>query len=397
MTEGRAGVIKWWSTQQKVKFPVSAVAGFLSICLTIYALMQLAQISVKILPQYLPATYLAAALVPFGVAVYLRYRFDSWVNRRRSVEPAEIEGLYAEVCLYGDSSNNQQATQHAQEERNRLKSLERSTLELDVLPLRQALVDLYRPEQELISKVRRELELLQEYASVGEYDLDEESSKRVNETIDGLRTTLMEHERDDTNNDNGERREQLTHTLRAELKILRERVAWYDYTWAYGELLRQCVTWWALAALSSTFVIGILPLVHSQGSLNIGILHWTSLGAFGALLALLLRLQQLDLPELGETRGKQLLQGMGRSVAIGAAAAALLYFALWGGALDGKAFPNLPTQPETGDQIDVELFGNVGLSAFWAILAGLSPVVLKKLTQIADTTLGESRGDPEEE
>ena len=397
MTEGRAGVIKWWSTQQKVKFPVSTVAGFLSICLTIYALMQLAQISVKILPQYLPATYLAAALVPFGVAVYLRYRFDSWVNRRRSVEPAEIEGLYAEVCLYGDSNNNQQATQHAQEERNRLKSLERSTLELDVLPLRQALVDLYRPEQELISKVRRELELLQEYASVGEYDLDEESSKRVNETIDGLRTTLMEHERDDTNNDNGERREQLTHTLRAELKILRERVAWYDYTWAYGELLRQCVTWWALAALSSTFVIGILPLVHSQGSLNIGILHWTSLGAFGALLALLLRLQQLDLPELGETRGKQLLQGMGRSVAIGAAAAALLYFALWGGALDGKAFPNLPTQPETGDQIDVELFGNVGLSAFWAILAGLSPVVLKKLTQIADTTLGESRGDPEEE
>ena len=264
------------------------------------------------------------------------------------------------------------------------------------MPLRQALVDLYRPEQELISKVRRELELLQEYASVGEYDLDEESSKRVNETIDGLRTTLMEHERDDTNNDNGERREQLMHTLRAELKILRERVAWYDYTWAYGELLRQCVTWWALAALSSTFVIGILPLVHSQGSLNIGILHWTSLGAFGALLALLLRLQQLDLPELGETRGKQLLQGMGRSVAIGAAAAALLYFALWGGALDGKAFPNLPTHPETGGQIDVELFGNVGLSAFWAILAGLSPVVLKKMTQIADTTLGESRGDPEE-
>ena len=139
MTEGRAGVIEWWSTQQKVKFPVSAVFGFLSICLTIYTLMQLAQISVKILPQYLPATYLAAALVPFGVAVYLRYRFDSWVNRRRSVEPAEIEGLCAEVCLYGDSNNNQQATQHAQEERNRLKSLERSTLELDVLPLRQAL------------------------------------------------------------------------------------------------------------------------------------------------------------------------------------------------------------------------------------------------------------------
>ena len=396
MTEGRSGVIKWWSTQQNRDFAVSAVAGFLSICLTIYALMQLAQISFTILPQYLPATYLAAALVPFGVAVCLRYRFDFWVNRRRSVELAEIEGLYAEVCLYGDSSNNQQAIQHAREERNRLKSLQRSTFELDVLPLRQALVDLYRPEQELISKVRRELELLQEYASVGEYDMDEESSKRVNETIDGLRTTLMEHERDDTNNDNGERREQLTHTLRAELKILRERVAWYDYTWAYGELLRQCVTWWALAALSSTFLIGILPLVHSQGSLNIGILHWTSLGSFGALLALLLRLQQLDLPELGETRGKQLLQGMGRSVAIGAAAAALLYFALWGGALDGKAFPSLPTQPETGDQIDVELIGNVGLSAFWAILAGLSPVVLKRLTQIADTTLGESRGDPEE-
>ena len=114
-------------------------------------------------------------------------------------------------------------------------------------------------------------------------------------------------------------------------------------------------------------------------------------------MALVLQLQQLDLPELGETQGKQLLQGLGRSVAIGAFAAALLYFALLGEVVDGKAFPNLPTRPEAGDQIDFELFQNVGLSAFWAMLAGLSPVVLRRLTRIADTTLGESKGDGEGE
>ena len=257
-------------------------------------------------------------------------------------------------------------------------------------------VTLYHPEQELIGKVRRELELLEEYASVGDHNFDKENSTRVTETINGL-SKALKRDPDDKNNDDSNDRKQLTHTLRADLKALRERVTWYDYTWAYGEWLRQCVTWWALAALFSTFVIGILPLVHSQGNLNIGILHWTSLGSFGALLALVLQLQQLDLPELGETRGKQLLQGLGRSVAIGAAASALLYFALWGGTLGGKAFPNLPTRFQTGDQIDFELFQNVGLSAFWAILAGLSPVVLKRLTQIADTTLGESRGNPGEE
>ena len=373
-----------------------AVVGLASALSVVYVLIQLAQIWTPTFPPYLPATYLTAAAFPFGVGFCFFIWFPRWLSGRRSVDQAEIDGLFAEIGRYGASTRNEKAIQHAKEEREKLKAPGRSVLELDVLALRQALVDLYHPEQELISKVRRELELLEEYASVGEYDLHKESSKRINETITDLNETLR-NKPADTKNGDGNRGEQLTCTLRAELKTLRERVAWYEYTWAIGEGLRQSVSWSALAALFSTFFIGILPLVHSQGDLNIGLLHWTSLGACGALLALVLQLQQLDLPELGETRGKQLLQGAGRSLAIGAVAAALLYFALLGEVVGGKAFPNLPTRPEAGDQIDFELFQNVGLSAFWAILAGLSPVVLRRLTRIADTTLGESRGDGEGE
>ena len=370
-----------------------AVLASLSV---VYVLIQLAQIWKPIFPPNLPATYLAAAAFPCGVALCFLIWFPRWLSGRRSVDEAEIDGLFAEIGRYGASSGNEKAIEHAKEEREKLKALGRSVLELDVLALREALVDLYHPEEELISKVRRELELLEEYASVGEDDLAEESSKRINKTINNL-NKILEDKPADTNNGDGNRRKQFTRTLRAELKTLRVRVAWYDNTWARGEGLRQSVSWSALAALFSTFLIGILPLVHSKGDLNIGLLHWTSLGACGALLALVLQLQQLDLPELGETGGKQLLQGAVRSLAIGAVSAALLYFALLGEAVDGKAFPNLPTRLEAGGQIDLEMLQNIALSAFWAILAGASPVVLRRLTRIADTTLGESKGDGEGE
>ena len=121
-----------------------------------------------------------------------------------------------------------------------------------------------------------------------------------------------------------------------------------------------------------------------------------------------LRLHNVDLPELGETEGKQLLAQTIRSIAIGAITATLLYAALWGEALDGKIFPDLPTgeswsqlDSETGVanpaavnpaslQTDWNSLMNVGLSVFWGILAGLSPNVLRGLTRLAESSLDES-------
>ena len=365
--------------------------GYAGLVVTVMAgYYVVGQIARFIATQNLALTYVALVALPIVTALFLWGRFPRWVYRRRSVEEAELLGLYAEVDRYGAAcEEGTPAIEHAREERRKLQALERPALELEVLALRQALVELYEPAHELISKTRRELEFLEEYASAGEHDLDEESAKRVNGTIDDLskilETTGSQKAR------GGAKREHHVRTLRAELKALRDRVAWYDNTWAIGEWLRTCVTWFVLAALVSSLLGGVLPLIHSEGDSNLILLHWAALGAFGALLSITLQLQHLDLPELGETRGKQLLQGTGRSVAIGAATAVLLYFAIWGEALGGKAFPRLPTDPKGQDGMDV------GLSALWAVLAGVSPVILRKLTQLADTTLGEPQRNTEEE
>ncbi|MCH8217783.1 MAG: hypothetical protein IH892_13545 [Planctomycetes bacterium] len=205
---------------------------------------------------------------------------------------------------------------------------------------------------------------------------------------------------------------QLAVNLRAELKSLRETVAWYDKTWAIGEWTRACVMYWVTATLLVTLLAGILPIVHSEGNWNLTILHWGVLGITGALLATLLQLHNLDLPELGETEGKILFQGTVRSVAIGAVSAVLLYAALWGEALDGKIFPDIPTRPATdvyaqlpdkgessGGTLNAqwEALKNVGLSVFWGVFAGLSPAVLQRMTRLAETSLGEPKSGGDEE
>jgi hypothetical protein len=183
--------------------------------------------------------------------------------------------------------------------------------------------------------------------------------------------------------------------------------------------MRTCVTYWVSATVLATLVVGILPIIHSQGDWNLTIAHWGVLGISGALLSILLNLHNLDLPELGETEGKQLLQGTVRSIAIGAVAAILLYAAIWGEALDGKVFPDLPTGRDylQGQQTELREYTpnatgtpsaidarddafwlrSIGLSIFWAVFAGLSPVIFQRLAQVAQSSLGELTGGSDEE
>lgn len=365
------------------------------------------------LPQNIAYTYLALAMIPVGLVFFLRGRFGHWVEKRRTVEPAELEGLYSEVERYGGSGSGDalriEAIKQAERERAELQSLKRPIFELDALPLRQALVDLYAPEAELVAKARSELAYL---AYTAEYDEDiEEDAKRVKNLIDKLEETIKN--RADQEEKGKEERVEIGRQLRAELKELRDTTAWYDRTWAIGEWLHVCVTCWVCATVLVTMLVGILPIIHSQGNWNICILHWAVLGATGALLSTLLKLHVLNLPELGETEGKQLLQWTVRHIAIGAIVAFLLYAAIWGGALDGKIFPDLPTgqvhyevsqtdllgstQDFAADQatqkVDWNSLKNVGLSLFWAVFAGLSPVVFQRLCRVAESSLGELRSE----
>ena len=368
------------------------------VCAMLYAALQL--VRCPRLPQNLACTYVALAIIPLAFGLFLRGGYPYWVRKRRTVEPAELEGLYSEIDRYRPSDSKDQlgaeAVKQAKSEKTKLESLDRPVFELDALPLRQALVDLYHPTAELIAKVRGELEYIEEYGYV-------EDADRINGIINDLEKILT----------NGadrekEKRDELERRLRANLKELRDTTAWYDRTWAIGEWMCACVTYWACVTVMITMLIGILPIIHSQGNWNLCIVHWAVLGIAGALLLILLRLQGLDVSELGETDGKQLIQGTFRRIAIGAATAVLLYAGIWGEALKGKIFPDFPTDQAQSQVGEVEApvdvgestaseieagvgegsLRNVGLSIFWAVFAGLSPAVLQRMTRIAESSLG---------
>ena len=384
-----------------------AVGVLVAVGAVPYVILQLARCAWP--PQDIAWTYVALALIPVALASFLRGAYPYWVKKRRTVELSELHGLFAESDHYGASVGEDpertKAKEQAENERSRLEKLDRPVFELDALPLRQALVDLYHPEAELIGKTRRELKLLGEYDFGGEQDLQEGITARVNKIISELEERSP---KDATQEQDDKTPLELRERLRADLKSLRDTVAWYDKTWAIGEWLRTCVTYWLCATLLVTLVVGILPVVHGQGNWNLGFLHWIGLGIAGALLSILLRLHRINLPELGETEGKLLLLDTVRSIAIGAIAAVLLYAAIWGEALDGKIFPNLPTgniwsqtdlelgkiRPAGGNaanpQLDWDLLKNVGLSVFWGVFAGLSPEVLGRLSRLAESSLGES-------
>ncbi|UCC31282.1 MAG: hypothetical protein JSU86_03205 [Phycisphaerales bacterium] len=359
---------------------------------------------------------MALALTPVALASFLRGAYPYWVKNRRTVESSELEGLFSEIDHYGASVSEDpertKAKEQAENERSRLEKLDRPVFELDALPLRQALVDLYHPEAELIGKTRSELEYLDEYA----YGAGQDSQEGTTARVTGIMAKLEEPSpKDATQEQDNKKRLELRERLRADLKSLRDTVAWYDKTWAIGEWMRTCVTYWVCATLLVTLLVGILPVVHGQGNWNLGFLHWIGLGIAGALLSILLRVHTIHLPELGETDGKLLLLKTVRSIAIGAIAAVLLYAAIWGEALDGRIFPNLPTgkiwsqagleigkiRPAAGNaanpQVDWDLLKNIGLSVFWGVFAGLSPEVLRRLTRLAESSLGESENGGRDE
>lgn len=387
------------------KFFVSIGIIFI-VCAMPYAALQL--VRCQLVQQSLACTYIALAIISFALAFILRGAFPYWVIKRRTVEQAELNGLYSEIDRYRSSDSKDQlrieAVKQAESEKTKLQSLGRPVFELDALPLRQALVDLYHPTAELIAKVRGELEYIEEYANV-------EGADRINGIINDIEKITAIGANDEKEK---EKRVKLERRLRAELKSLRDTAAWYDRTWAIGEWTSVCVTCWACATVLVTVLVGILPIIHSQGNWNLCIVHWAVLGTTGALLSILIKLDKLDVPTVGETAGKELLQGTIRSIGIGALTAVLIYSAICGGALEGVIFPDLPTNYQAQSQVseaetsvdvgestasEIEAgigegsLRNIGLSIFWAVFAGLSPAVLQRMSRIAESSLGELRSE----
>jgi len=327
--------------------------------------------------------YISLLIIPAGVASFLWFGYkEIKLQDRREVESEEIESLYAEVDMY--KSENEKSADLANEERGKLQILQGNRDKINeqrVLPLRRALVDLY-PASDLISKLNDELRLLNEYTP-DDGSFDERLNKwekGIKEVIDNMQDNMQDKSKQ-------EEFENYKSDARAQLKSLRQEVAWYDKTWAIGEVYMTMINYWAVVSVIVLVLVGILPVLHPCGDNVISVLHWGALGLSGAILSSIVSNQKVDVNEVGEQDGKQVVSQVIINMGIGAITAVLLYAALLGEILDGKIFPDLPL-----DKSGNSFWVNTGLSIFWAMVAGFSLNILTGLVSIAENTFKRTGG-----
>ena len=325
----------------------------------LYAFLQLTRNSY--IEFNLSFTYLSLLAFPVSVFFWLYVTFENRLTRRRMVEDAEIKWLYSEVDRF--PNGEKVILKSVRNEISRLKEGNREILELDLLPLRQNLVGLY-PDEELVSQVQYELTLLQDYEE-DDPDLYEDWEKRISEAVKRIEESRKE--------------EESFKQIRSYIIKLREHVAQYDRAWAEGEVIFRRGLYWILVSTFMSILIGLLPLTHPLGDNGLGILHWGALGLSGGLLSILVGIQDPNIPELGETKGKIVVHQTILAAVVGGMTAMLLQAALNGRILAGKIFPEIPIDPSSDD-----FFIQTSGSIFWAIMAGFSLRILIGLARVAE-------------
>ncbi|MCH7574703.1 MAG: hypothetical protein IIA59_06195 [Candidatus Marinimicrobia bacterium] len=346
---------------------VQAVIGLLFASVAgILALLQLTRI--PMVGQSLSLTYISLLIIPIGFALLLMGTYPKRLLSRRQVDKEEIQSLLSEAKSRGlapDRLNEHEAMLRGD-------SGELAATELDVLSLRRELVDCYQIE-DLVAKLKYELQLFKEYA--------EEDDPTALDNWANLITKLIEDlERSGKTDDECQ---DIEKKMRANLKTLLETVAYYDRAWAEGEVIFRRVLYWASITAFVMITLGSLPLVHSLGGGNLSYFHWSAFGIAGSLLATLVGVHDPSIPELGETKGRYLLQKVLLGFVMGGMSAILLYASLSGGILAGKLFPSIP-YPQ-----DNIYWVNTGMSIFWAIMAGaISSRILTAFMGIAEGGIG---------
>ena len=119
-----------------------------------------------------------------------------------------------------------------------------------------------------------------------------------------------------------------------------------------------------VCALPIFAAMGLLPILHPQGSNELEVLNWGFLGTSGSLAAILLDFRNSNLIEVGAAEGKkEMWRGITGTV-LGFLGGVLVFSLLSGGLVEGPAIPSFETV-ESGSK-------NLGLSILWAIASGYS-------------------------
>ena len=325
---------------------------------------------------YSNSTYVAifSSVLFYGFAIDAKK--NEWLSKRRRVDTSELRSLIAEFESCSKLLNNSISDAKIQVARQECKAIDEGLkkketfFELDVLGLRKALVDIY-PYCELEAKCYAELRTLREYSA--ELDDYPESEKRIRDLLS----------RASRPNDNP--KNQYDCEIRAELKEMKNQIAFLDQTWAEGEIIIERHLWTSIGIMAGAFLIGVLPLVHPMSSdRSLGLINWIFLGATGGTFSALLPRHREGYTEIGETAGKKIWKSTFSSLVIGGITATLLYSGLKSGLVSGAAFPKI-TETIGSEKIDWKYTGS---AIFWGLFSGISIKIYSSLAGVAEGKIG---------
>ena len=314
--------------------------------------------------------YASISMAVLGYGITIDRMSKKWLNNRRKIDRSEITALLSEFENYSKSHEQNPSFSTklnvAKQEYDNIKLKFDKTediFELDALGLRKALVDLY-DYCELDSRCDAELRNLKDYSS----EIDDYS--KIKTKINNLLS-----EASHTQN-NGEKNK-YDCEIRSELKKARELLAFMDKNWAEGEIIIDRHLWISIGFMVGSFLIGILPLIHTSGDKHLGIINWAFLGITGGVFSVLFSLHEDGYTEIGETAGKKVLKRTLSSLVIGGISAILLYSGLQSGLIE--AFPKFTE----GNDLK-----NSTMAIFWGLFSGISIKIYSTLAGLAEGKVG---------
>ena len=261
-------------------------------------------------------TYIVLVLAPLAWLTHFIIFHKQKVYKLRKEDRSEVtasirEAETAESRLTGrlkKPNNFNKKKNDLTEEVKRLKVLgDENWVDYEILTLNVMLVDFLKPD-DLKARARSSLEDLQEYCENRADRFEEDSYERWRSRIRKSCEKIDQIKRRDNEEDEKfrKRRDDAARQLRANLRMLLERLSDYDKHWSEGSAVLASIIKCGVTTLPHFLGIGLLPLFYNFLGGNLSFYNMAALGVCGSITAVLITLHQRygsNEPEVGVTKG----------------------------------------------------------------------------------------------
>ena len=333
-------------------------------------------------------TYGALGLIPVFVVWSRVWVHAHLVEALRLVDLSEVEARFIEVKTVESRLTEPERPESFDEKKeqietevSRLRKLgKKKWTEYQILSLDQLLIEFLKVE-DLKQTARSNLADLEEYAldSHSQYDIRhfDRWEKLIDDAIDKIEhvekreletaTPSVHDPSESTSSSAGSEAKEIdvaAEPLRAAVRTLLEHIASYEKSWALGRAYLHHLMIVTVSSIPVLFAIGILPFLHPEGQVLLGILNWGALGVVGSLVAVAFDLRKRDWTEVGNTQAHKEIWRAVLGAVLGFIAGVLFYSMIYAGLLSGSAFPVVDAVQQGEDVFPA--------SVFWGIASGFS-------------------------